>query len=178
MSHPPASPTPATQIALYRPEIPQNTGNIGRLSWCTGSRLHIIGQPSFSMDDAAVKRAGLDYWHRVDLQRHEDWSLFRHYLDQRRVKGAQRTPIVALSRFARRPFTDYEYTGNEILLFGRETTGLPEEIVKELEQEFPDSLLRLPVHKECRSLNLSNTVAIVVYESLRQRGYPGLEMEI
>lgn len=163
-----------TQIALFRPEIPQNTGNIGRLAFCTGSRLHIIGEPSFSLDEAAVKRAGIDYWHQVDLSRHLDWMDFSRYIGELSVKQGVEQRVVVLSRFSDRLYTDYEYTGNEILLFGRETTGVPDEILEYTEQTNPGGILRIPVFEDCRSLNLANSVSIVLYESLRQRNFPGL----
>ncbi len=163
-----------TEIALFKPEIPPNTGNIGRLTFCTHSRFHIIDKPSFSLDESAVKRAGLDYWNQVDLHLHQDWTGFRQYVKSRSLEKGKPQNILAFSRFARRSYTDYEYTGNEILLFGSETTGLPDDIIEELNRDYPDCALRIPVFEECRSLNLANSVAIVLFESLRQRGFPGL----
>lgn len=165
---------PKTEIALYRPEIPQNTGNIGRLTFCTGSRLHIIGNPSFSLDESAVKRAGIDYWNRVDLRKHGEWSDFIGYLDKRSEEKKSRQKLVVLTRFSDLIYTDYNYTGNEILLFGRETTGVSDEIIQYARQTNPEGILRIPVFEDCRSLNLANSVSIVLFESLRQRGFPGL----
>lgn len=165
---------PAVEIALYRPEIPPNTGNIARLSVCTGSRLHIIGEPSFSLDEAAVRRAGLDYWHLVDLHRHEDWKSFVKYVEKRSDEKGRPQKVLGLTRFAGRSYSNYEYRGDEILLFGRETSGLPREVVDWLEEDERGETLRIPVSADCRSLNLSNSVAILTFESLRQQGFPDL----
>lgn len=164
-----------TEIALYRPEIPPNTGNIARLSVCTGSRLHIIGKPGFSMDDAAVKRAGLDYWHLVDLHIHEEWEAFLEYVEKRSVEKGRPQKIVGLTRFAGSSYDNYQFTGDEILLFGQESSGFPEKIVNHLKTAENASSLRIPVSSRCRSLNLSNSVAILVFESLKQRGFPELD---
>jgi tRNA (cytidine/uridine-2'-O-)-methyltransferase len=167
------SASPVTEIALYMPEIPQNTGNIARLMVCTGSRMHIIGKPSFSLDEAAVRRAGLDYWKEVDLMLHEDWPAFEKYADDRRRETGMPHRILLLTRFGKKVYSDYNYDGSEIMVFGRETSGIPEEIVFRFRETSPDQLLRIPVTDRCRSLNLGNTVTMMVYESLRQRGFPG-----
>ncbi len=156
-------------IVLYRPEIPQNTGNIGRLCFCTNSKLHIVGEPSFSMDESAVRRAGLDYWRQLDLTLHADWAAFLEYA------AAQNLRIFLYTRFARNVYSDVSYAMNDALVFGRETDGLPEEVRASIEAKHPERVLRIPVGAECRSLNLANTAALVLYEALRQQGYPGLE---
>lgn len=162
------------EIALYRPEIPPNTGNIARLSVCTGSRLHIIGKPSFSMDEAAVRRAGLDYWHEVDLHLHEEWDAFLEYVARRsRETGGRR--VILISKFGRKSHSEHQFRGDEILVFGRESSGLPEHIVQSVLLEDPERILRIPVRDLCRSLNLSNSVAILIYEALRQLDFPGLD---
>ncbi len=168
-------------IVLFEPEIPLNTGNIGRLCVCSGSRLHIIGQPGFSLEESAVKRAGLDYWHRLDLTLHEDWSAFVDYADSRASavdqtdkSGHSQATILLYTRFAQHVYSRHSYAPGDYLVFGRETTGLPEEIRESIRARNPEHLLRIPVSGECRSLNLSNTVALVLYESLRQQGFPGL----
>jgi tRNA (cytidine/uridine-2'-O-)-methyltransferase len=159
------------EIALYRPEIPQNTGNIGRISVCTGIRLNIIGEPSFSLSEAAVKRAGLDYWKEVDLLLHQGWTEFEHYA------ASSSKNILLISRFSGVSYTDREFAQNDIVVFGRETDGLPVEIREEYKKRDPLSVLRIPVSARCRSLNLSNAVSLVLYEALRQTGFTGLVTE-
>jgi tRNA (cytidine/uridine-2'-O-)-methyltransferase len=163
-------------IVLFEPEIPQNTGNIGRLCVCSGSRLHIVGQPAFSLEESAVRRAGLDYWHRLDLSLHADWSGFLEYADERaQDTGADLASVLLYTRFARRLYCDHTYGSGDFLVFGRETSGLPDYVRESiLRRQWEDHLLRIPVGAECRSLNLSNTVALVLYEALRQQGFPGL----
>jgi tRNA (cytidine/uridine-2'-O-)-methyltransferase len=165
------------QIALYKPEIPPNTGNIARLSVCTGSRLHIIGKPNFSMDDAAVRRAGLDYWHLVDLHLHEDWETF--LLNQRQCAETKNVTcnILLISKFGKRYYTDYRYNRDDILVFGQESSGLPEFIHDSIRKINPDHILRIPVTSHCRSLNLANAVAVTLFESLRQQSFPNLSPE-
>lgn len=165
------------EIALYRPEIPPNTGNISRLAACTGLRLNIIGEPSFSLDEKQVRRAGLDYWDRLDLKRHADWPAFLDYARTRRVPPTTDEPdgsaahILLISKHGKRNYTDHKYRAGDIFVFGRETTGLPPEIHASVGDAYPDRILRLPMVPECRSLNLSNTVAIVIYEGIRQLGW-------
>src|SRR5262245_48260127 len=108
------------EIALYRPEIPPNTGNISRLCVCAGARLHIIDKPAFSLDEKDVRRAGLDYWDQLELVQHADWYSFADHVAVRGVR------VVAVSKFGRRHHWDYPYKGDEILLFGNETSGLPD----------------------------------------------------
>ena len=157
------------EIALVRPEIPPNTGNIARLCVCTGTALAIIGKPSFSMDAAAVRRAGLDYWHLLQLEQFADWTSFAGARSGRR--------LFALTRFASRPYTEARFRADDVLIFGSESAGLPLEITQELARCSPESLLRIPVGADCRSLNLANAAAIVLYEALRQTGFPGLVIE-
>ena len=174
-------------IALYKPEIPQNTGNIGRLCYCTGSSLHIIGEPSFSLSDSAVKRAGLDYWDQLKLTLHKDWALFLAFfsLEYR---------FVLLTRFASKSYADYVYTDKDVLIFGSETRGLPKSILASsaklplspvhgvnqatVELQQMKTNLRIPVSEASRSLNLSNSVAIVLYEALRQQAFPSLKLSL
>ena len=151
------------EIALYRPEIPQNTGSIGRLSICAGARLHIVGEPSFSLDEAAVRRAGIDYWHRVDLHRHVDWAAFTAAIEAKNCG-----PVLLFTRFAEELYCDYSFRGNEVLVFGRESSGLPEEVLEYAQKRPENRALRIPVAEDCRSLNISNAVSVAVYEALRQ----------
>lgn len=161
------------EIALYRPEIPQNTGNIGRVAFCTGSRLHIIGEPSFSMSDAAVRRAGLDYWKELDLVLHEDWKKFIEYFSIAPGENSQRS-LLLYSKFGEKRYCDHKYQSDDILVFGRESSGMPEEILESARRDNPGSILRIPVRENCRSLNLSNAVSIVLFEALRQLDFPNL----
>ena len=147
-------------IALYQPEIPPNTGNIIRLAANTGCQLHLIKPLGFSIDDRQLRRAGLDYHEAGRVQVHECWDEFRS-------KGPQGR-LLALSTKARRSYSDLRFQEGDVLLFGPETRGLPDEIRHALPQEH---LLRVPMREGSRSLNLSNTVAIVVYEALRQQGF-------
>lgn len=154
------------EVALYRPEIPPNTGNVARLCVSAGAPLHIIGEPSFSLDDRHVRRAGLDFWDDVDLRRHESWRSFARDADAR---GAR---VLLLTRHAARLYSDHAYAPGDVILFGRETSGVPPEIHEELAARSPDLLLRIPMAPPSRSLNLSNAVAVVLYEAQRQLGFP------
>ncbi|MCL2030306.1 MAG: tRNA (cytidine(34)-2'-O)-methyltransferase [Oscillospiraceae bacterium] len=147
-------------LVLYRPEIPQNTGNIARTCASTGSTLHLIRPLGFSVDDAKLKRAGLDYWHTLDIRYHDGFAAF---LDAERPET-----LYALSSKTERLYTEPRYGPGDYLLFGRETAGLPEEI----RAAFP--CFRVPMVPGNRSLNLANTVALVLYEALRQQGFGGL----
>lgn len=148
-------------VALYEPEIPPNTGNIARL--CAGMcvPLHIVGEPAFSMDDRAVKRAGLDYWPHVNLARHDNLDALKQKLEP----GAR---LVCLTTKVDRYYTDWDFHENDCLLFGPETRGLSPEVL----DAHRDSCLTIPMTSpHVRSLNLSNSVSIVLYEALRQRGF-------
>lgn len=151
-------------VVLYQPEIPPNTGNVIRLCANTGVRLHLVGPLGFSLDDRHLRRAGLDYRDLADVSRHEDWDgwLARH--------GDAR--LWAFSTRGARRHDAVEYRAGDCLLFGPESRGLPGEI---LARVGADHTLRLPMRPSSRSLNLSNSVAVAVYEALRQLGYPGLE---
>lgn len=149
-------------IVLYQPEIPQNTGNISRTCACTGARLHIVKPMGFEITDAKLKRAGLDYWDKLDLTYYESLDEFFE-----RTKGGR---YFYLSKKASKRYTDIRFEDGDYLVFGKETKGLPEHIVF----DNPDTALRIPMAKDLRSLNLSNTVALVLYEALRQTGFVGL----
>lgn len=147
-------------IVLYQPEIPPNTGNIIRLAANTGAQLHLIKPLGFSMDDKQVRRAGLDY-HEVERVRiHESWEDFSGWLGARRM--------FALSTKGQRNYAEACFSADDVFLFGPETRGLPAQIREAL--PLPQ-VLRVPMRPDSRSLNLSNTVAIVVYEALRQQGF-------
>ncbi len=151
-------------IVLIEPQIPQNTGNIARTCAATGARLHLVGPMGFSIDDSKLRRAGLDYWHLLDITVYPSSADF----------FAQNSgPFVFYSTKARSVHSDRAYPDGCFLVFGREDRGLPEELLV----SHPDDCVRLPMLAEARSLNLSNTVAVGVYEVLRQWGYPGLSGE-
>jgi tRNA (cytidine/uridine-2'-O-)-methyltransferase len=151
------------EIALYQPEIPPNTGNIMRLCANSGCRLHLIHPMGFSLDEKQVRRAGMDYRDLAVVQEHENFAAFNHAILGRRV--------FALSTKASTSYSDAAFQPGDVLLFGPETRGLPEALLLSL----PDELkLRVPMLPDSRSLNLSNTVAVVVYEALRQHSFLGL----
>lgn len=150
-------------IALYQPEIPPNTGNIMRLCANTGCRLHLIHPLGFSLDEKQVRRAGMDYRDLAVVQEHDSFAAFNVAMQGRRV--------FALSTKARSTYAETAFQTGDVLLFGPETRGLPEALLLSL----PDELkLRVPMLPDSRSLNLSNTVAVVVYEALRQCSFPDL----
>ena len=150
-------------IVLIEPEIPQNTGNIARTCAATGSRLHIVRPMGFEVDDKKLKRAGLDYWYLLDLTYYEN---IRDFLDK--------NPFPEKYRFfttkGQKNYSDITYSDGDYLIFGKETAGLPESLLK----DNYDRCVRLPMRKEARSLNLSNSVAVAVYEALRQTGFEDL----
>ena len=150
-------------IVLVEPEIPQNCGNIARTCAATGAVLHLIRPLGFDMSDKAVKRAGLDYWHLVDVRDYRDLSDFFAKNDVRQMW--------CLSTKAPRGYTEARFEDGCYLFFGKETKGLPEDFL----EAHRDSCIRLPMRAEARSLNLSNSVAITVYEALRQLDFPGLQ---
>lgn len=149
-------------IVLFEPEIPQNTGNISRTCACTGSALHIIKPMGFEITDKHLKRAGLDYWDKLSLTYYENLDDFFD-----RTKGGR---YFYLSKKASKRYTDISFKDGDYLIFGKETKGLPEHIVF----DNPETALRIPMAKDLRSLNLSNTVALVLYEALRQIGFADL----
>lgn len=150
-------------VVLFEPEIPQNTGNIARTCASTGSVLHLIEPLGFAISDAKLKRAGLDYWHALDIRIHKSW---REYLDSEKPEKCWLFTTKASANYA-----SVQYRDGDALVFGKETAGLPEDI----HAQYPNSRLRIPMVKDNRSLNLSNAVALVLYESLRQQGFPGME---
>ena len=148
-------------IALYEPEIPPNTGNIARLCAATFTPLHIVGVTGFRMDDRTLKRAGLDYWEEVALHRHIDLDELSTSLPQSR--------LLYFTTKSDRPYTDWLYLPTDCLVFGPETRGLPMSI---LEQNSEHTLTIPMPNKNVRSLNLATSVGIVLYEAMRQIGFP------
>ena len=152
------------QVALYEPEIPPNTGNIIRLCANVGAGLHLIHPLGFAPDDKQVKRAGLDYHEWVRVLHQKDYAMFLQAVSGKR--------IFACSTHGKHSYTDVNYLADDVLLFGPETRGLPKTV---LEQLPPEQIIRIPMLPHSRSLNLSNAVAIIVYEALRQQGFNGFE---
>ena len=150
-------------IVLYQPEIPGNTGNIARLCAATGCTLHLVHPLGFSVDDRHLKRAGLDYWHLLSIHHHEDFASVERMLQPRR--------FFFNTTKAHKAHSSIQYEAEDVLVFGRETAGLPSEVVAGKEEQ----CLRIPMIPDARSLNLSNAVAVVVYEVLRQIGYPEMK---
>ena len=149
-------------IVLVEPEIPQNCGNIARTCAATGCTLHLIRPLGFDISEKAVKRAGLDYWHLVEVRDYENLEdFFRHNNVQR---------MWCLSTKAPRSYIEADFQAGDYLIFGKETKGLPEDFL----ERHRDSCVRIPMRSEARSLNLSNAVAITVFEALRQLSFPGL----
>jgi tRNA (cytidine/uridine-2'-O-)-methyltransferase len=150
---------PMVHVALYEPEIPPNTGNIARLCAATFTPLHIVGVTGFRMDDRTLKRAGLDYWENVELHRHIDLDAMHAALPS--------TRFIYLTTKAERPYTEWQYGADDCLVFGPETRGLPENVLR----SNPEFCLTIPMpNAAVRSLNLANSVGIVLYEALRQLG--------
>ena len=151
-------------IVLVEPEIPQNCGNIARTCAATGSQLHLVRPLGFDISDRAVKRAGLDYWHLVNVQDYENLDdLFVRHPEAANAQWLAPTK-------APREYTQAHFTPDSWLFFGKETAGLPEAF----RAAHRERCIRLPMRREARSLNLSNSVAILTYEALRQNGFPGL----
>ena len=150
-------------IVLHEPEIPQNTGNIARTCAATGASLHLIEPLGFTVTDAKLKRAGLDYWDKLDITYYKNLEDFYS-----RTAGGK---YFYFSTKAPRAYTEIEYPDNCYLIFGKETKGLPEDVLK----ANLDTTVRIPMRQTLRSLNLSNSVAIAVYETLRQWDFDGLE---
>lgn len=149
-------------IVLLEPEIPQNTGNIARTCAATGAALHLIKPLGFAIDDRKLKRAGLDYWHELDITYYENLADFTA-----KNPGAE---IYYFSTKAPRAYTEIAYPTPVFLMFGRETRGLPEELI----EAHLDRTVRIPMRENLRSLNLSNSVAVGVYEVFRQHGFDTL----
>ena len=153
-------------VVLVEPEIPQNCGNVARTCAATGARLHLIRPLGFDISDKAVKRAGLDYWHLVEVFDYEN-------LDDFFLRNPDARDIWLTTTKAPRAYHEAEFRDGCWLFFGKETAGLPESFRK----AYRERCIRLPMREEARSLNLSNTVAVCVYEALRQTGFSGLAGE-
>ena len=149
-------------IVLVKPEIPQNTGNIARTCAVTGASLHLVKPLGFAIADKKLKRAGLDYWHALDIHYHDGFDAMAHYAQE--AEGR----LVLCSTHATKTDSGFCYRDGDFLVLGRETAGLGTEILS----QYGENTWRIPMRPTLRSLNLSNAVAIVAYEALRQLGYP------
>ena len=152
-------------IVLYEPEIPANTGNIGRTCVATGTKLHLIEPLGFSLSEKALKRAGMDYWSQLDVERYVNYEDFLQ-----RNPGAK---IYMATTKAKKIYSEASYEPDCYIMFGKESAGIPEEILV----EHPEECVRIPMIGETRSLNLSNSVAIVLYEALRQNQFDHMKLE-
>lgn len=152
-------------IVLYEPEIPANTGNIGRTCVATGTRLHLIEPLGFHLTEKAVKRAGMDYWPQLDVTRYIN---YQDFLDKN--PGAK---IYMATTKAQKVYTEVSYEPDCYIMFGKESAGIPEEILK----EHPDTAVRIPMVGDTRSLNLGNSAAIILYEALRQNGFEQMKLQ-
>ncbi|CRK83644.1 tRNA (uridine(34)/cytosine(34)/5-carboxymethylaminomethyluridine(34)-2'-O)-methyltransferase TrmL [Neobacillus massiliamazoniensis] len=151
-------------VVLYQPEIPSNTGNIARTCAATDTALHLIRPLGFSTDDKMLKRAGLDYWEYVNIFYYDSLDEFYEKNDGE---------FYYLTKFGEKPHSTFDYsdiTKDHYFIFGRETTGLPKDVI----EKNKDVSLRIPMNQNVRSLNLSNTAAILIYEALRQQNFPNL----
>ncbi|MCR5799623.1 MAG: tRNA (uridine(34)/cytosine(34)/5-carboxymethylaminomethyluridine(34)-2'-O)-methyltransferase TrmL [Lachnospiraceae bacterium] len=152
-------------IVLHQPEIPANTGNIGRTCVATGSKLHLIEPLGFRLGEKELKRAGMDYWEHLDVKRYMNYAEF---LEQN--PGAK---IWMATTKAKQVYTDVRFGPDDYIMFGKESAGIPEEILVENEE----NCIRIPMQDDIRSLNLSNSVAIVLYEALRQQDFESLQLK-
>lgn len=152
-------------IVLLEPEIPANTGNIGRTCVAAGARLHLIEPLGFSLSEKALKRAGMDYWKDLDVTTYID---YQDFLEQN-----PEAKIYMATTKAEKTYTEVNYEQDCYIMFGKESAGIPEEILVQNRE----SCVRIPMMEEIRSLNLGNSVAIVLYEALRQNGFAGMEKE-
>lgn len=152
-------------IVLYEPEIPQNTGNIGRTCVATGTKLHLIEPLGFSLSEKNLKRAGMDYWSQLDVTTYVNWEDFCS-------KNPDAKVYMATTK-SKQTYTDVSYESDAYIMFGKESAGIPEELLV----QHPERCVRIPMIGETRSLNLSNSVAIVLYEALRQNDFSGMNLE-
>lgn len=154
-------------IVLLEPEMPANTGNIGRTCCATGTRLHLIEPMGFRINDKMLKRAGLDYWDKLDVT---IYDCYDDFLEQNPI--AREKMYLATTK-SRRNYSDVSYEPDAYIMFGKESAGIPEEILVQSEE----TAIRIPMNQEIRSLNLSNSVAIVLYEALRQNQFLDMQLE-
>ena len=152
-------------IVLHQPEIPANTGNIGRTCVATGTGLHLIEPLGFRLDEKSIKRSGMDYWDQLDVTRYMNYTEFKEKKPAAKIWMA--------TTKAKRVYTEAAFGPDDYIMFGKESGGIPEEILVENEE----TCIRIPMMDRIRSLNLSNAVAIVLYEALRQNNFDGMQTE-
>lgn len=152
-------------IILHQPEIPANTGNIGRTCVAAGAGLHLIEPLGFKLNEKSIKRAGMDYWEHLDVTRYVNFREFQE-------KNPKAKIWMATTK-AKHIYTEVEYSPDDFIMFGKESAGIPEEILVDYEE----TCIRIPMLEQIRSLNLSNSVAIVLYEALRQNGFSNMQLE-
>lgn len=152
-------------IILHQPEIPANTGNIGRTCVAAGTKLHLIEPLGFKLNEKSIKRAGMDYWEHLAVTRYVNFDEFRE-------KNPKAKIWMATTK-AKHIYTEVEYAPDDFIMFGKESAGIPEEILLDYEE----TCIRIPMLEQIRSLNLSNAVAIVLYEALRQNGFSHMQLE-
>lgn len=152
-------------IILHQPEIPANTGNIGRTCVAAGAGLHLIEPLGFKLNEKSIKRAGMDYWEHLDVTRYVNFDEFRE-------KNPNAKIWMATTK-AKHIYTEVEYAPDDFIMFGKESAGIPEEILVDYEE----TCIRIPMLEQIRSLNLSNSVAIVLYEALRQNQFSNMQLE-
>jgi tRNA (cytidine/uridine-2'-O-)-methyltransferase len=156
-------------IVLHQPEIPDNTGNIGRTCVATGTVLHLIEPLGFRLTGKKLRRAGMDYWGELDVRRYMNFEEFV----EKNLKGNPKAKIWMASTKAKKVYSEVAYGKDDFIMFGKESAGIPEEILVGYEE----SCIRIPMISGIRSLNLANSVSIVLYEALRQNGFLGMQME-
>ena len=152
-------------IILHQPEIPANTGNIGRTCVATGTSLHLIEPLGFRLDEKSIKRAGMDYWEHLDVTRYMNYKEFQEKHPDAKV-------WVATTK-AKKVYTEVDFGPDDFIMFGKESAGIPEEILVDNEE----NCIRIPMLDQIRSLNLSNSVAVVLYEALRQNNFSNMQLE-
>lgn len=152
-------------IILHQPEIPANTGNIGRTCVATATKLHLIEPLGFHLNEKSIKRAGMDYWEHLDVTRYTNFEEFKQ-------KNPNAKIWMATTK-AKHVYTDVEFGEDDFIMFGKESAGIPEEILVDYEE----TCIRIPMLDEIRSLNLSNSVAIILYEALRQTNFKNMKLE-
>ena len=152
-------------IVLYEPEIPANTGNIGRTCAATGAKLHLIEPLGFRLNEKEIRRAGMDYWEHLDVTRYVNWADF--------LEKNPNAKLYMATTKGKQTYTEVSYEPDCYIVFGKESAGIPEEILV----EYPKQCVRIPMTGDTRSLNLSNSVAVVLYEALRQNGFEHMKTE-
>lgn len=153
-------------VVLVEPEIPPNTGNVARLCAATSSPLHLVGPLGFRIDEHSVRRAGVDYWHLVDVRRHLDFAHFVHHLRHEPGETERPARMHLFSAVAKRSYLDADFQPGDALVFGKESVGLPDDLL----EKYEDAIVGIPTLGAVRSLNLANAVGIALWEALRQSG--------